>query len=137
MFAAPHSYTGQDVAEISAHGTPVILDGIVRAALRTGARLAKPGEFTLRAFLNGRIDLPRAEAVRDLIEATTLYQARVAAQQVEGSVSRRIAKRNPSSNSGNWPGSGRTISMFLNWSHWPAKFSTSANDFGSRNMRRT
>ncbi len=56
-----------------------------------GARLAEPGEFTLRAFLNGRIDLPQAEAVRDLIEATTLYQARVAAQQAEGSVSRRIA----------------------------------------------
>src|SRR5260370_34536439 len=55
-----------------------------------GARLAEPGEFTLRAYLNGRIDLPQAEAVRDLIEATTLYQARIAAQQVEGSVSRRI-----------------------------------------------
>ena len=61
------------------------------ARLEAGARLAEPGEFTLRAFLNGRIDLPQAEAVRDLIEATTLYQARVAAQQVEGSVSRRIA----------------------------------------------
>ena len=60
-------------------------------ALEAGARLAEPGEFTLRAFLNGRIDLPQAEAVRDLIDATTLYQARVAAQQVEGSVSRRIA----------------------------------------------
>ena len=55
-----------------------------------GARLAEPGEFTLRAYLNGRIDLPQAEAVRDLIDATTLYQARVAAQQMEGSVSRRI-----------------------------------------------
>ena len=60
-------------------------------ALDAGARLAEPGEFTLRAFLNGRIDLPQAEAVRDLIDATTLYQARIAAQQVEGSVSRRIA----------------------------------------------
>src|SRR5437868_2988867 len=56
-----------------------------------GARLAEPGEFTLRAYLNGRIDLPRAEAVRDLIDATTLYQARIAAQQAEGSVSRRLA----------------------------------------------
>src|SRR5207245_1724958 len=63
----------------------------VQSAVDAGARLAEPGEFTLRAFLNGRIDLPRAEAVRDLIEATTLYQARVAVQQVEGSVSRRIA----------------------------------------------
>src|SRR5204862_7137578 len=63
----------------------------VERALAAGARLAEPGEFTLRAFLNGRIDLPRAEAVRDLIEATTLYQARIATQQVAGSVSRRIA----------------------------------------------
>jgi tRNA modification GTPase len=60
------------------------------ARCAAGARLAEPGEFTLRAFLNGRIDLPQAEAVRDLIDATTLYQARVAAQQVEGSVSKRI-----------------------------------------------
>src|SRR5207237_8044557 len=59
--------------------------------LECGARLAEPGEFTLRAYLNGRIDLPQAEAVRDLIEAATLYQARIAAQQVSGSVSRRIA----------------------------------------------
>jgi tRNA modification GTPase len=59
--------------------------------MEAGARLAEPGEFTLRAYLNGRIDLPQAEAVRDLIEATTLYQARVAAQQAEGSVSRRLA----------------------------------------------
>ncbi len=58
---------------------------------QAGARLAEPGEFTLRAYLNGRIDLPQAEAVRDLIDATTLYQAKVAAQQAEGSVSRRLA----------------------------------------------
>ena len=65
--------------------------GYVSTALSTfGARLAEPGEFTLRAYLNGRIDLPQAEAVRDLIDATTLYQARVAAQQMEGSVSRRL-----------------------------------------------
>ena len=57
---------------------------------QAGARLAEPGEFTLRAYLNGRIDLPQAEAMRDLIEATTLYQARIAAQQAEGSVSRRL-----------------------------------------------
>lgn len=59
-------------------------------ACQAGARLAEPGEFTLRAYVNGRIDLPQAEAVRDLIDATTLYQARIAAQQVEGSVSRRL-----------------------------------------------
>jgi tRNA modification GTPase len=91
FFAAPNSYTGEDIVEIAAHGSPVVLDLLVREAIERGARLAEPGEFTLRAFLNGRIDLPRAEAVRDLIDATTLYQARVATQQAGGSVSRRIA----------------------------------------------
>ena len=91
FFQAPRSYTAEDVVEISCHGSPVVLRHAVERALQAGARLAEPGEFTLRAFLNGRIDLPRAEAVRDLIEATTLYQARVAAQQAGGSVSRRIA----------------------------------------------
>jgi tRNA modification GTPase len=91
FFERPRSYTAEDVVEISCHGSPVILRHAVERACDAGARLAEPGEFTLRAFLNGRIDLPRAEAVRDLIEATTLYQARIAAGQVEGSVSRRIA----------------------------------------------
>jgi tRNA modification GTPase len=68
----------------------VVLRFALERVCTHGARLAEPGEFTLRAYLNGRIDLPRAEAVRDLIEATTLYQARIAAQQVEGSVSRRL-----------------------------------------------
>jgi tRNA modification GTPase len=90
-FQAPRSYTAEDLIEISCHGSPVVLRHAVERALAAGARLAEPGEFTLRAFLNGRIDLPRAEAVRDLIEATTLYQARIATQQVAGSVSRRIA----------------------------------------------
>jgi tRNA modification GTPase len=90
-FARPRSYTAEDVVEISCHGSPVILRHAVELALEAGARLAEPGEFTLRAFLNGRIDLPQAEAVRDLIDATTLYQARIAAQQVGGSVSRRMA----------------------------------------------
>jgi tRNA modification GTPase len=91
FFAAPRSYTAEDVVEISCHGSPVVLRFALDRALDAGARLAEPGEFTLRAFLNGRIDLPRAEAVRDLIDATTLYQARVATQQAGGSVSRRIA----------------------------------------------
>jgi len=90
FFESPRSYTSEDVVEISCHGAPVVLALCVQEAVRRGARLAEPGEFTLRAYLNGRIDLPRAEAVRDLIDATTLYQARVAAQQMEGSVSRRI-----------------------------------------------
>ncbi len=91
FFASPRSYTAEDLIEISCHGSPVVLRHAVERSLEAGARLAEPGEFTLRAFLNGRIDLPRAEAVRDLIEATTLYQARIAAQQTCGSVSRRIA----------------------------------------------
>jgi len=91
FFEAPRSYTAEDVVEISCHGSPVVLRFALDRALDAGARLAEPGEFTLRAFLNGRIDLPRAEAVRDLIDATTLYQARVATQQAGGSVSRRIA----------------------------------------------
>jgi tRNA modification GTPase len=89
-FAAPRSYTAEDLVEISCHGSPAVLRFCVERACAAGARPAEPGEFTLRAYLNGRIDLPQAEAVRDLIEATTLYQARVAAQQVEGSVSKRI-----------------------------------------------
>lgn len=90
FFESPRSYTGEDVIEIACHGSPVVLQLCVGRALEHGARLAEPGEFTLRAYLNGRIDLPQAEAVRDLIDATTLYQARVAAQQLHGSVSRRI-----------------------------------------------
>jgi len=89
-FARPNSYTGEDIVEIAAHGSPVILDLLVQQSLAAGARLAHPGEFTERAFLSGRIDLTQAEAVRDLIESQTLYQARVAAQQMGGSLSRRI-----------------------------------------------
>jgi tRNA modification GTPase len=89
-FAKPHSYTTDDVVEISAHGSPVVLRHIVELASTAGARLAEPGEFTMRAFLNGRIDLTQAEAVRDLIESQTLYQARVAGQQLEGALSRRL-----------------------------------------------
>jgi len=89
-FAKPHSYTTDDIVEISAHGSPVVLRHIVELALAAGARLAEPGEFTMRAFLNGRIDLTQAEAVRDLIDSQTLYQAKVAAQQLEGALSRRL-----------------------------------------------
>ncbi|HSB76492.1 MAG TPA: tRNA uridine-5-carboxymethylaminomethyl(34) synthesis GTPase MnmE, partial [Terriglobales bacterium] len=90
FFQKPHSYTTDDIVEISAHGSPVVLRHIVEMALARGARLAQPGEFTLRAFLNGRMDLAQAEAVRDLIESQTLYQAKVAAQQLAGAVSRRL-----------------------------------------------
>jgi tRNA modification GTPase len=90
FFAAPRSYTAEDVVEISCHGSPVVLRFALERALEQGARLAEPGEFTLRAYVNGRIDLPQAEGVRDLIDATTLYQARIATQQTSGSVSRRV-----------------------------------------------
>jgi tRNA modification GTPase len=89
-FAKPQSYTTDDMVEISAHGSPVVLQHIVGIALAAGARLAEPGEFTMRAFLNGRLDLTQAEAVRDLIDSQTLYQAKVAAQQLNGAVSHRL-----------------------------------------------
>jgi len=90
FFAAPHSYTGEDIIEIAAHGAPVVLEAMVRHALAMGARLAEPGEFTRRAFLNGRMDLTQAEAVHDLIAAQTLHQARIAAEQMDGALSRRL-----------------------------------------------
>ena len=92
LFTAPHSYTGEDVAEISAHGSPVLLRAIVGAAMRTGARLAEPGEFTLRAFLNERIDLVQAEAVRDLVDCGTPLQARAAFDQLEGTLTSSIGE---------------------------------------------
>jgi tRNA modification GTPase len=89
-FQKPHSYTTDDIIEISAHGSPVVLRHIVDFALAKGARLAEPGEFTMRAFLNGRLDLTQAEAVRDLIDSQTLFQAKVAAQQLEGALSKLL-----------------------------------------------
>lgn len=91
-FPQPSSYTGEDVAEISAHGSPIVLRGIVEAAVRLGARLAEPGEFTLRAFLNQRLDLPQAEAVGDLIDAVTPMQARAAFDQLQGTLTRTIGR---------------------------------------------
>jgi tRNA modification GTPase len=90
-FAAPNSYTADDLVEIAAHGSPVVLDLLLRRAIELGGRLAEPGEFTERAFLASRIDLTQAEAVRDLIDAQTLTQARQAASQMGGALSRRVA----------------------------------------------
>jgi tRNA modification GTPase len=90
-FPGPHSYTGEDVVEVSAHGSPLVLRAIVAAGVARGARLAEPGEFTLRAFLNGRIDLPQAEAVADLIDAVTPLQARAAFDQLQGTLTTAIA----------------------------------------------
>lgn len=90
FFPAPRSFTGEDVVEISAHGSPVLLRAILEAAMSQGARLAEPGEFTLRAFLNQRIDLVQAEAVRDLVDAVTPLQARAAYDQLEGTLTGEI-----------------------------------------------
>src|SRR5690606_35956062 len=89
-FAAPHSYTGEHVVELSAHGSPVILRGIVERAAALGARLAEPGEFTMRAYLRGRMDLAQAEAVADLAAASTTLEARSASEQLHGSLSGAI-----------------------------------------------
>jgi tRNA modification GTPase len=90
FFPAPNSYTGDDVLEISAHGSPVLLGAIVDASMSAGARLAEPGEFTFRAYLHGRIDLVQAEAVQDLVAAVTPLQARAAFDQLEGTLTTRI-----------------------------------------------
>lgn len=91
-FQAPRSYTREDVVELSAHGSPAVLEAILRAGTKAGARLARPGEFTLRAYLNGRLDIVQAEAVNDLIRAVSLTQARIASRQLGGSLSRRLAR---------------------------------------------
>ena len=90
-FQAPASYTGEDVVEFAAHGSPVVLRQIVERISREGARLAEPGEFTLRAYLSGRMDLVQAEAVADLIDAVTPLQARAAMDQLQGTLTSRIA----------------------------------------------
>jgi tRNA modification GTPase len=89
-FKAPHSFTGEDVVEISCHGSPVVLAEVLRLLTSFGAELAQPGEFSLRAFLNQRMDLTQAEAIKDLIHSQTTYQARIAARQVCGEVSRQL-----------------------------------------------
>jgi tRNA modification GTPase len=87
---APHTYTRENVAEIQGHGGPLVLQRILRLLLVGGARLAQPGEFTLRAFLNGRLDLAQAEAVMDLISAQTEAGQRLAVQQLRGRVSEQV-----------------------------------------------
>lgn len=91
-FKAPRSYTREDVVEISTHGSPAVLEEVVRMGVRAGARLARPGEFTLRAYLNGRIDVLQAEAVNDLVRSMTLTQAKVSSRQIGGSLSRKVWK---------------------------------------------
>lgn len=89
-FKAPHSFTGEDVVEISCHGSPVLLRQVIDICLRFGARMAEPGEFTLRALANGRMNLAEAEAVRDLIDAQTAASARQAVRQLRGEFSNTL-----------------------------------------------
>ncbi|MHB8094012.1 MAG: tRNA uridine-5-carboxymethylaminomethyl(34) synthesis GTPase MnmE [Candidatus Aminicenantales bacterium] len=90
-FKAPRSYTREDVVEITCHGSPVILEEVVRLGIAAGARNADPGEFTLRAYLNGRLDIMQAEAVNDLIRAVSLTQAKISFRQVGGGLSERVS----------------------------------------------
>jgi tRNA modification GTPase len=90
-FSGGHAYTGEPTVELWSHGSPPVLDALTRAAVARGALPAGPGEFTYRALRRGRLDLARAEAVRDLIAARTSYQARVAFKQVEGALAQRLA----------------------------------------------
>jgi tRNA modification GTPase len=92
FFPAPHSYTRENVVEISCHGSPTILEDVVRLGLKAGAKHAHPGEFTLRAYLNGRIDIIQAEAVNDLIRAASIKQARIAFGHLDGRLSRQISE---------------------------------------------
>ena len=90
FFPAPHSYTGEDVLELQGHGGPVVLREILRSCVAAGARIAQPGEFTRRAFLNDRIDLAQAESVADLIDASSVEAARSAARSLAGEFSQRV-----------------------------------------------
>ncbi len=89
-YHAPKSYTGEDMTEYSMHGSPVLVAALLHSICSLGARLAEPGEFTMRAFIHGKMDLTQAEAVKDIIDANTLYQAQVAARQRSGEFSKRI-----------------------------------------------
>lgn len=91
LFKGPHSYTGEDVVEISCHGSEYIQQQILQLFIKNGARIAKPGEFTMRAFLNGKMDLSQAEAVADLIASSSATSHKVAVQQIRGGFSSEIA----------------------------------------------
>lgn len=93
-FAAPHSYTGEAILELQGHGGPVVLDSVLQAVYQYGARPARPGEFTERAFLNDRMDLAQAEAVADLIDAHSQAAARAATQALSGQFSQRVNQLN-------------------------------------------
>lgn len=90
-FPQPSTYTREDMVEISCHGSPIILEEIIRIGIKAGARHANPGEFTLRAYIRGRIDILQAEAINDIIQASSLKQAKISFKQLEGSLSQKIA----------------------------------------------
>ena len=90
FFQGPHSFTGEDVVELHGHGGPVILDALLKECVKLGARLAKPGEFSERAFLNDKIDLAQAEAIADLIDSSSLQAARNAVRSLQGQFSQNI-----------------------------------------------
>ena len=92
VFRAPHSYTGEDAVEISTHASAYIVQELVRLLMEAGARFAQPGEFTRRAFLNGKMDLAQAEAVADVISSTTAASHRVAMNQLKGGFSKELAR---------------------------------------------
>ena len=91
FFPNPSTYTREDMIEISCHGSPVVMEEVIRLGILAGARHANPGEFTLRAFLNGRIDLLQAEAVNDLIHAQSLKQAKISFNQTQGKLSNKTS----------------------------------------------
>ena len=91
LFKGPKSYTGEDVIEISGHGSPYVLQQIIQACVNQGARLAKPGEYTQRAFLNGKLDLAQAEAVADLIASNTEASRKTALHNIRGGFSERLS----------------------------------------------
>ncbi len=89
-FPAPHSFTGEHVLELQGHGGPVVMDLLLARVLQLGARLARPGEFSERAFLNDKLDLAQAEAIADLIDAGTAQAARAAVRSLQGEFSQRV-----------------------------------------------
>ena len=93
-FKAPHSFTGEEVVEFQVHGSPIVLDRLIQLSLLNGARLARPGEFSERAFLNDKMDLTQAEAVADLIHANSLTAARMAVRSLQGEFSKQINQLN-------------------------------------------
>ena len=95
-FKSPHSFTGEDVIELQLHGSPIVLDQIIQVCLHCGARCARPGEFSERAFLNDKMDLTQAEAIADLIHAHSITAARMAMHSLQGEFSKQINQLNES-----------------------------------------